>query len=88
MRKMPEWLLFGILIFPVVIIISLIVGLFTKDYFLWLTIPAIVFEQMFERCCTAFSNSQVANIIFAILIWFVIGAALGKSAFFSAVFKK
>ena len=88
MKKKREWLVFGILIFPIVILLSLLIGIFTKNYVLWLTLPAVIFEQMFEKCCTAFSNDKIANIVFAILLWFVIGAAIGKSAFFSTIFKK
>jgi hypothetical protein len=88
MEKKREWLVFGLLIIPVVIVVSLLIGLATDNYILWITLPSILFEQMFEKCCYAFSNNQIANFIFAILLWFLVGAAIGKSAFFSTVFKK
>lgn len=84
-KKHREWLVFGVLILPLVFILSLFIGLITENYLLWLTVPSVLFEQMFEKCCEGFSNNQIANFIFAIFIWFVIGAAIGKSAFFSTV---
>jgi len=78
-KKLPNWLLSGIIIFPVIIILGFIFFALTLgkfDILFWLIIPSIIFEEIFETCCYAFSNSYIANLLFALFFWFVIGAML------------
>ncbi|MBU0466064.1 MAG: hypothetical protein KJ718_03585 [Nanoarchaeota archaeon] len=77
-NKFPSWLNFGILIFPIVIIISLIIGLFGGNYLVWMILPSIVFEELFEGCCYAFSNSEIVSFIFSLVFWFVVGVLIGR----------
>lgn len=79
-QKTPTWILSGIMIFPVIIILGLILWVITWGAFnalFWLIIPSIIFEELFETCCYVFSNSQIANLIFALIFWFVIGGLTG-----------
>lgn len=79
-KKIPHWILSGIIIFPVLIISGVVLFVLTLGKFNILfafIIPAIIFESLFETCCYAFSNNQAANIIFAVMFWFIIGAAIG-----------
>ncbi|MBU1103788.1 MAG: hypothetical protein KJ600_04500 [Nanoarchaeota archaeon] len=55
------------------LLIYLIIGLFGRNYLGWMILPSIIFEEVFERCCYAFSNNRVGNFAFVILFWFVVG---------------
>jgi hypothetical protein len=78
--KLPYWVLSGIIIFPVLMILGVIFFTITLGEFnilFWLIIPSIIFEELFETSYYAFSNSQVANLLFALIFWFIIGGTLG-----------
>lgn len=78
-RSLPGWLLSGALIIPVVAVFSVVVGLVTSgriSYLFWLVVPSIVFEEAVEGWGYALSNSMLANFVFALVFWFVIGATV------------
>jgi len=77
-KMFPLWLKTGILIFPVLIILSLLLGFFGGNNLLWLVVPSIIFEKLFESCCTFIDDSLFLNVIFDLIFWFLIGAAVGK----------
>jgi hypothetical protein len=83
MKEIPELIKYGIFMFPVIIIISLLIGIFSivfnhgPGFFLWLVIPSIIFEEIFESWAYDFSNNIIANFSFAVLFWFFIGALGG-----------
>ena len=80
LKKLPDWLLSGILIFPVLIALGIIVFALTfgkLNALFWVIFPSILFEELFETCCYSFSNNQIANLLFAFIFWFAIGAVLG-----------
>jgi len=80
LRRVPEWLVSGALIFPVVAAVSILAGVITDgrvSYLFWLVLPSIVFEEALETWAYAASNSIVANLTFAVAFWFAIGACLG-----------
>ncbi len=78
--KIPGWLKYGILIFPILIISFLILSLITSiNPLSWMIIPAIIFEEVFESCCYPFSNNYIANLAFLIVFWFAIGSLLGMA---------
>ncbi|MFH1767384.1 MAG: hypothetical protein ABH826_04865 [Patescibacteria group bacterium] len=79
-KKLPSWILSGLAIFPVLIVLGIVLFALTVGKFsilFWLIIPSIIFEELFETCCYVFSDSQVVNLFFALLFWFIIGAAVG-----------
>jgi hypothetical protein len=79
-KKLPSWLISGVIIFSVLIVLGVILFIFTFgkiSVLFWLIIPSIFFEEIFETCCYAFSNSYVFNFLFALFFWFTIGAVLG-----------
>jgi hypothetical protein len=74
-KKLPIWLLSGIVIFPVLIILGAVLFVITLGRFsalAWLILPAIIFEESFEGCCYVASNNQWLNLLFALIFWFVI----------------
>jgi hypothetical protein len=80
----PQWLKAGLLTFPVVVSVSGILwvgSMFVSgkcfNFFTWLVLPSIIFEGLFEKCCYAFSNNPIYNLLFAILFWVIAGAAIG-----------
>ena len=76
------------MIFPVIILIGVVLGIITLGAFnplFWLVLPSIVFEQLFEQCCTVMSDNMIANAAFALLFWFLIGSTTQK---FSAMASK
>jgi len=80
LKKLPNWLLSGIFIFPVIFILGFIFFTFTFGKFnilYWLIIPSVIFEELFETCCYTLSNNQIVNLFFALFFWFIIGGALG-----------
>lgn len=79
-KKLPNWILSGIIIFPVLIVLGIIFFALTLGKFnvlFWLIIPSAIFEELFETCCYVFSNNQIANLLFALIFWFTIGATVG-----------
>ena len=58
-------------------VILLILTLGKISVLFWLIIPSIFFEEIFETCCYAFSDSYVINFLFALFFWFIVGAVLG-----------
>ena len=79
-KKIPYWILSGIIIFLVIILAGLILSIMTLgkfNFLFWLILPSILFEDLFENCCYTFSNDQIANLIFAIGFWFIIGSLIG-----------
>jgi len=79
-KKIPYWILSGIITILIIIIVGIILSLITFgkfNYLFWLILPSILFEELFETCCYTFSNSQIANLIFALGFWFVIGSLVG-----------
>ena len=60
--KKVKILLYGLLIFPVVIIVSLILGVFGLNYLIWMVIPSVLFEEIFERAFYSFSNNIYFNV--------------------------
>ena len=79
-KKLPNWILSGIIIFPTLIVLGIIFFALTFGKFnilFWLIIPSVIFEELFKACCYAFSNSQIANLLFALILWFIIGATVG-----------
>lgn len=77
LKNIPHWLLSGIIIFPVLIVFGVTAYVLTLGKFnalFWLIIPSVIFEDLFETCCYFFSNSQLANLLFVLIFWSVIGA--------------
>ena len=78
-RKLPIYLLFGVMIFPILIVLGVVLWLITWGGFnmlFWLIIPSVIFEELFETCCYFVADSQILNLVFALIFWFVIGVAL------------
>jgi len=68
--KLPYWVLAGILIFPVLMILGVIfftIRISEFNILFWLVMPSIIFEELFETSYYAFSNSQVTNLLFALI---------------------
>jgi hypothetical protein len=82
-KKLPYFVKTGIIIFPIVIILSIVIALMNlslglkTSFLLWMVMPSIIFEQIFETCCYAFSNNKFFNFLFILVFWFVIGALIG-----------
>jgi len=52
LQKLPNPLLFGIIVFPVIIIFNIILFILTLgkiNILFWLIIPSIIFEELFEK---------------------------------------
>jgi len=80
LSKLPGWFISAIIIFPVLAISGIIlnaISLGKINLLFWMIIPAVFFEELFETIFFEFSNSQIANLIFAIIFWFCIGALTG-----------
>ncbi len=80
LQKLPNPLLFGIIVFPVIIILNIILFILTLgkiNILFWLIIPSIIFEELFEKKYYVFSDNQIANIVFVLIFWFIVGASLG-----------
>lgn len=89
-KSMPEWLKGGILIFPVLILVFLIIGIvmsFSRPINLWdfvfniVRIPTNLFNSLFGyylSVSTVYSIPLlVINILLSIIFWFIIGAIIG-----------
>ena len=79
-KKFPDWILSGIIIFPVLIVLGIILFVLTLgkiNILFWLVIPSVAFEQIFETFCYKSSNRTLANLLFAFFFWFIIGATEG-----------
>lgn len=80
LNKTPNWLLSGVIIFPVLIFFGIILYLLSSgniSLLFWLIIPSIFFEEMLETCCYTLSNNYALNLLFAMLFWFATGTAVG-----------
>ena len=87
--RFPYWAHIGIMIFPLVAVLSLILKwIFGTNPLLWMIIPSVIFEQVFERCCYSFSNNQFFGIIFVLGFWFFVGALIGKIGIFKRTILK
>lgn len=78
--KVPFWAITGIIIFPAIIIFGPILGFIVQEsaaYFFWLIVPSVIFEELLEKCCPFLADSQIANLVFALIFWFIIGSAVG-----------
>ena len=87
--RFPYWAHTGIMIFPLVAVLSLILNwMFGTGSLLWVIIPSIIFEQVFEKCCSSFSNNQLINSLFVLVFWFGVGALIGKIGIFKRTILK
>lgn len=80
LKRSPDWLVSGVAIVPVVAVLGLVLFALTLGGFnplFWLVLPAIMFETLVEVRFPALADSYAANLIFAFLFWFAIGAATG-----------
>lgn len=80
LRKLPTWLMSALIIIPVVAMIGVALFLISAgqiNILFWIILPSILFEQLFETSLYAFSNSQLANLVFVLLFWSFIGASVG-----------
>lgn len=80
LRKLPTWLMSALIIIPVVALIGVALFLISTgqiNMLFWIILPSILFEQLFETSFYAFSNSQLANLVFVLLFWSFIGASVG-----------
>ncbi|MBD3252319.1 hypothetical protein GF386_01160 [Candidatus Pacearchaeota archaeon] len=80
-KKIHFWFITGTAIFFILLLMSiilLIVNFFIEiNYLFWIIIPSIIFEELFETCCYGFSNNILANFVFILIFWFVVGAVIG-----------
>ncbi len=75
--KIPLWLISAILVFPFIFIIGFIIYISGGNFFYFMILPSIIFEEVLERYVYDFSNNQLANLGFVIFFWFIIGAVVG-----------
>ncbi|HUV42720.1 MAG TPA: hypothetical protein VMY36_02320 [Patescibacteria group bacterium] len=83
LKNLPYWLVSGVMIFPVLIVLGLLFGLITGgkiSILFWMVIPSIIFEEIFETCCRAFSDNFIFNVLFVGIFWFGIGSLTGLLA--------
>ena len=76
LRKLPTWFISAVIILPVVALISIALNIISTgqiNLLFWIILPSILFESSFY----AFSNSQLANLIFVLMFWSFLGAILG-----------
>lgn len=79
-NKIPQWFIWGISIFPLLLILGPILNIisFGKINFLfWMIIPSIIFEELTERNFYNLSNNTILNLIFILIFWFTIDSFLG-----------
>jgi hypothetical protein len=79
-KKIPYWLLSGLMIFPILFVLGGILYLvsFGKINFLfWMIIPSIIFEEILEENFYNLSNNLLLNILFIFLFWFAVATAVG-----------
>ena len=82
-KSLPNWLISGVTIFPVLMVLGLLFGLVSGgkiNVLFWAVIPSIIFEETFETYCRAFSDNFVFNILFVGIFWFGIGSLTGLLA--------
>lgn len=81
LKNIPNWLLSGIVIFPMLIILGIgaYITLGKFNILSRLITPSVIFEELFETCCYTFFNNQIANLLFALVFWFIIGVTIGRA---------
>lgn len=75
--RIPQWVVSGIMIFPVIVLIGIVLSIITGGNFkvlYWVIIPNLLFEELFEICCNVFAKNETANVISTFVFWFTIGA--------------
>ena len=80
LRKLPTWFISEVIILPVVAFIGIALNVISAgqiNFLFWIILPSILFEQLFETSFYAFSNSQLANLLFVLLFWSTLGALTG-----------
>ena len=80
LKNSPDWLVSGFTIVPAVAVICLVLFTVTLggiNPLFWLVLPAILFETLVEARFPVLADSYAANLAFALLFWFAIGAATG-----------
>lgn len=68
------------MIFPVLIVLGLLFGPVSGgkvNVLFWAVIPSIIFEEIFETCCQAFSDNFIFNVLFVGIFWFGVGSLTG-----------
>jgi hypothetical protein len=76
-KKIPFWVKTGILIFPVLLLTSVIAVALKTNILWWMIVPSVVFEEIFESFSTAISDSILLNLLFILVFWFAIGSLIG-----------
>jgi len=79
-KNLPNWLVSGVVIFPILIVSGLLFGLVSGgkvNVLFWAVIPSIIFEEIFETCCRTFSDNFIFNVLFIGIFWFGIGSITG-----------
>jgi hypothetical protein len=79
-KNLPDWLVSGVSIFPILIVSGLLFGFVSGgkiSALYWMVIPSIIFEEIFETCCRAFSDNMISNVLFVGIFWFGIGSLAG-----------
>jgi hypothetical protein len=82
-KSLPNWLVFGVAIFPILIVSGLLFGFISGgkiSALYWMVIPSIIFEETFETCCRAFSDNLIFNVLFIGMFWFGTGSLTGLLA--------
>jgi hypothetical protein len=82
-KKLPYWLISGVVIFPILIVLGLFFGLASGgkiNVLFWAVIPSIIFEETFETCCRTFSDNMISNVLFVGIFWFGVGSLTGLLA--------
>lgn len=80
LSKLPTWFISAVIILPVIALIGIALNIISTgqiNFLFWIILPSILFEQVFETSFYAFSNSQLANLIFVLMFWSFLGALLG-----------
>ncbi|MDX2443362.1 MAG: hypothetical protein QNK30_06135 [Bacteroidales bacterium] len=80
LSKLPSWLISALITVPIVALLGVVFYVLSTgqiNFLFWIILPSILFEQLFETSFYAFSNSQLANLIFVLLFWSSIGALVG-----------
>jgi uncharacterized membrane protein YphA (DoxX/SURF4 family) len=82
-KRLPYWLVSGVVIFPILIILGLFFTFISGgkvNVLFWAVIPSIIFEEIFETCCRAFSDNFIFNVLFVGIFWFGVGSLTGLLA--------
>jgi hypothetical protein len=82
-KTLPYRLVSGVVIFPNLIVLGLLLGLVSGgklNILFWAVIPSIIFEEIFETCCRAFSDNFIFNVLFVGIFWFGLGSLTGLLA--------